>query len=76
MIGKVPNLRQDDPEDEKQLIELLQEFCQRTGKYIEVDFADNLLGKITHMEESGGPKLSKNEVAVWLRLFKNGQDED
>lgn len=76
LIGKVPNLRQDDPEDEKQLVELLQEFCQRTGKYKEVDFADQLLGNKTRMEESDGPKLDKNEVAVWLRLFKNGKDED
>ena len=147
LIGKVPNLRQDDPEDEKQLLELLQEFCQRTGKHVEVyfekstdghagakvigrvtarfvreresvvlaishwlkrlgkeaanwtvvssdnevraaakrsrarvissvDFADQLLGKMTRMEESDGPKLGKNEVADWLRLFKNEQDED
>ncbi len=45
LIRKVPNLRQDDPEDEKQLVELLQEFCQRTGKHVEVYFADHLLGK-------------------------------
>lgn len=147
LIGKVPNLRQDDPEDEKQLLELLQEFCQRTGKHVEVyfekstaghagakvigrvtarfvregeslvlaisrwlkrfgkeaanwtvvssdndvraaakrsrarvissaDFADQLLGKMTRKEESDSPKLDKNEVADWLRLFKNGQDED
>lgn len=73
LIGKVPNLRQDDPEDEKQLIEMLQEFCQRTGKYKEVYFADQLLGKMTRMEESDGPKLDKNEVADWLRLLKMGK---
>ncbi len=76
LIGKVPNLRQNDPEDEKQLVELLQEFCQRTGKHVEVYFSDQLLSKKTRKEESDGPKLGKNYVAVWLSLFKNGQDED
>lgn len=38
LIGKIPGLRLDDLDDEKQLIELLQEFCQRTRKDVEVYF--------------------------------------
>ncbi|MEJ2757568.1 MAG: NYN domain-containing protein [Anaerolineales bacterium] len=38
LIGKIPGLRLDELDDEKALIELLQNFCQRTGKNVEVYF--------------------------------------
>lgn len=38
LIGKIPNLQLDDLDDEQALIELLQAYCQRTGKNAEVYF--------------------------------------
>jgi hypothetical protein len=38
LIGKMPGLNLDDLDDEHHLIEILQEFCQRTGKNVEVYF--------------------------------------
>lgn len=40
LIGKLPGLRLSDLEDEQRLVDLLQEFCQRSGKKAEV-FFDN-----------------------------------
>ena len=38
LIGKIPGLRLDDLEDEKRLVEMLQEFCQKNGKKAHVYF--------------------------------------
>ena len=38
LIGRIPGLRLDDLDDEKALIEVLQSFCQQTGKDAEVYF--------------------------------------
>ena len=38
LIGKLPNLRLDAQDDEQALIELLQSFCQRSGKDVIVYF--------------------------------------
>ncbi len=38
LIGKLPGLRLDDHDDERALIEILQGFCQRTGKDVTVYF--------------------------------------
>ena len=38
LIGKIPGLRLDDLDDEKALIEILQSFCQQSGKDVEVYF--------------------------------------
>jgi predicted RNA-binding protein with PIN domain len=38
LIPKVPGLELDDLEDEKGLVELLQDFCQRNSKDVEVYF--------------------------------------
>jgi predicted RNA-binding protein with PIN domain len=44
LIGKIPGLRLDDPEDEQKLVELLQAFCQRSGKDVEVYFDHSATG--------------------------------
>lgn len=44
LIGKTPGLNLEDPEDEKQLIELLQDFCQKKGKQAEVYFDKGAMG--------------------------------
>lgn len=44
LIGKIPGLRLDDPEDEQKLVELLQGYCQRTGKDVEVYFDHSATG--------------------------------
>ena len=38
LIGKIPGLRLDELDDEQSLIELLQGFCQKTRKDVEVYF--------------------------------------
>ncbi len=38
LIGKIPGLQLADLDDEKELIELLQSFCQRSGKDVHVYF--------------------------------------
>ena len=38
LIGKIPGLRLDDLDDEKALIEIVQSFCQQTGKDAEIYF--------------------------------------
>ena len=38
LIGKIPGLRLDDPEDEQRLVEMLQEYCQKVGKQAHVYF--------------------------------------
>ncbi len=38
MIGKIPALNLDDLDDEKKLIQLLQDYCQKTGKDAEIYF--------------------------------------
>ena len=38
LIGKIPGLRLDDLDDERELIEILQGYCQQTGKDVEIYF--------------------------------------
>ncbi len=38
LIGAMPGLRLDDPNDEAKLIELLRRFCARTGRQVVVHF--------------------------------------
>ena len=38
LIGKIPGLQLDDLDDEKDLIQLLQDFCTQSGKEAEVYF--------------------------------------
>jgi predicted RNA-binding protein with PIN domain len=38
LIGKIPGLQLDDLDDEKELIQLLQKYCQQVGKDVEVYF--------------------------------------
>jgi len=38
LIGKMPGLNLDDLDDERRLIEMLQDYCRRSGKDVEVYF--------------------------------------
>ncbi len=38
LIGKLPGLQLDDLDDEQELIQVLQDFCQQTGKDVEIYF--------------------------------------
>lgn len=66
LIPKVPGLSLDDPEDEKGLIELLQAFCQRTGKAVQVYF-DNAPPGQAHAQVHG---------LVTARFVRQGQTAD
>ncbi|HSG26065.1 MAG TPA: NYN domain-containing protein [Anaerolineales bacterium] len=44
LIGKIPSLNLDDLDDEKELIQLLQRYCQETGKDAEVYFDHSASG--------------------------------
>jgi predicted RNA-binding protein with PIN domain len=44
LIGKLPGVALDDLDDEQALIEILQEFCQNTGKDVEVYFDHSASG--------------------------------
>jgi hypothetical protein len=44
LIGKTQGLDLEDPEDEKILIDLLQDFCQKKGKRAEVYFDKGAMG--------------------------------
>ena len=44
LIGKIPSLHLDDLNDEKELIQLLQNYCQQVGKEAEVYFDHSASG--------------------------------
>ena len=44
LIGKLPGISLDELDDEQALIETLQEFCQETGKQVEVYFDNSASG--------------------------------
>ncbi|HKJ26874.1 MAG TPA: NYN domain-containing protein, partial [Anaerolineales bacterium] len=44
LVGKIPGLKLDDLDDERELIQLLQEYCLQTGKDIEVYFDKSATG--------------------------------
>ena len=52
LIGRLPDLRLDDPDDEAKLVARLRAYCARTGKRITVVFDRGLPGG--HSELSGG----------------------
>lgn len=45
LIRKMPNLRLDDPDDEKKLIQILQEFCSANQKEADVYFDQSSTGQ-------------------------------
>ena len=57
LIGKIPSLNLDDLDDEKELIQLLQRYCQETGKDAEVYFDHSAMAR--HLKRLG------NAAANW-----------
>jgi predicted RNA-binding protein with PIN domain len=66
LIPKVPGLNLKDVDDESQLIELLQEFCRRRRKQIEIYFDNALIGN---------PRSQKYGF-VLARFIHQGQTAD
>ena len=79
LIGKTPGLRLEDPEDEKNLIDLLQDFCQKKGKRAEVYFdkgamghaSANVIGRITARFVRDGETA---DTAITRRLKSLGKE--
>ena len=66
LIPKIPGISLDELDDEKQLIELLQEFCRRERKRVEVYF-DNA--------PPGGAR-ARNFGSVTARFVRQGRTAD
>ena len=55
LIGRLPGLRLDDPDDEAKLVARLRTYCARTGKRVTVVFDRGLPGG--HSRELSGGKV-------------------
>lgn len=66
LIGKIPGLNLDDLDDEKTLIEILQSYCQQTGKDIEVYFDHS----------SSGHARASVHGRVIARFVRSGETAD
>ena len=79
LIGKTPGLNLEDPEDEKHLIDLLQDFCQRKDKQAEVYFdkgamghaSANVIGRVTARFVRSGETA---DTAIARRLKNLGNE--
>ncbi len=54
LIGKLPDLHLDDPDDEAKLAVRLRAYCSRTGKRVTVVFDHGLPGGRSHELSGGG----------------------
>jgi predicted RNA-binding protein with PIN domain len=66
LIGRIPGLRLDDLDDEKALIEMLQGFCQQTGKEAEVYFD----------RSASGHARARVHGRVTARFVRSGETAD
>ncbi|MBN2500297.1 MAG: NYN domain-containing protein [Anaerolineales bacterium] len=66
LIPKIPGLSLEDPDDEVKLVELLTEFCQKTGKRIQVFFD----------RAPTGHSRVRNFGSVVARFARSGQTAD
>lgn len=66
LIGKMPGLNLEDLDDEKELIQLLQEFCQLTAKNAEVYFD----------RAAGGHARARVHGRVTARFVRSGETAD
>ena len=57
LIGRLPDLRLDDPEDEAKLVARLRTLAARTGKRITVVFDQGLPGGLSRELSGGGVKV-------------------
>ncbi|MBN1967224.1 MAG: NYN domain-containing protein [Anaerolineae bacterium] len=57
LIGRIPDLRLDDPNDEAKLVERLKRFASRTGKRCVVVFDRGLPGGLSRGLSSGGVQV-------------------
>ncbi len=56
LIGKLPDIRLDDPDDEAKLVVRLRTYCARTGKRVTVVFDHGLPGGPSRELSGGGVK--------------------
>lgn len=66
LIGKIPGLRLDDLDDEQELIQILQEHCQTSGKEAEVYFD----------RSSSGHARARVHGRVTARFVRSGETAD
>lgn len=66
LIGKIPGLNLDDLDDEKELIQILQEYCQLVGKEAEVYFD----------HAASGHARARVHGRVTARFVRSGQTAD
>ncbi len=57
LIGRLPDLRLDDPDDEAKLVARLRAYCARTGKRVTVVFDRGLPGGHSRELSGGGVKV-------------------
>ena len=57
LIGRLPDLRLDDPEDEAKLVARLRTYCARTGKPVTVVFDQGLPGGRSRELAGGGVEV-------------------
>lgn len=57
LIGRLPDLRLDDPDDEAKLTARLRAYCARTGKRVAVVFDRGLPGGRSHELSGGGVEV-------------------
>jgi hypothetical protein len=82
LIGQMPNLRLDDPDDEAKLVELLRGFQVRTGHQVTVVFDAGPSYHPTVTKKSGGVTVqfapsgqtADQVIARRLRRVKNPQE--
>jgi len=78
LIPKIPGLRLDAPDDEQQLVSLLQEFCRLSRKQVDVYFDNAAPGEVSRRSlRTVGvhfvrPGRTADE-AIRARLFKMGR---
>ena len=57
LIGRLPDLHLDDPDDEAKLVARLRTFCARTGKRVTVVFDYGLPGGYSRELSGGGVEV-------------------
>lgn len=57
LVGRMPELRLDDPDDEAKLVMRLRTYCARTGKRATVVFDHGLPGGRSHELSGGGVEV-------------------
>jgi uncharacterized protein len=82
LIGQMPGLRLDDPDDEAKLVEYLRRYRARTGHHITVIFDTGQSYRVAETKKQGGvtvqfasPRQTADQIIIQrLRQVKNSQE--